>query len=108
MRTPSEREHGIVAILDALGAATYGDTEIKRFIDSRRLVLQLPLSSTLLPNDFQEAVLAAFLNSQHIPLNVAYCIIKGHLSNRIRYATLFLPLLEGITLRRLKHLNAAW
>jgi len=41
MRTPSEREHGIVAILDALGAATYGDTEIKSFIDSRRRVLQL-------------------------------------------------------------------
>src|SRR6266481_2427783 len=41
MRTPSEREHGIVAILDALGAASYGDAEIKRFIDSRHLVLQL-------------------------------------------------------------------
>lgn len=41
MRTPPDREHGIVAILDALGAASYGDEEIKRFIDSRRLVLQL-------------------------------------------------------------------
>jgi hypothetical protein len=41
MRTPPEREHGIIAILDALGAASYGDAEIKRFIDSRRVVLQL-------------------------------------------------------------------
>jgi hypothetical protein len=41
MRTPSEREHGIVAILDALGAASFGDAEIKRFIDSRQLVLRL-------------------------------------------------------------------
>ena len=41
MRTPSEREHGIVAILDALGAASFGDAEIKRFIDSRQVVLRL-------------------------------------------------------------------
>jgi len=41
MRTPSEPENGIVAILDALGAATYGEAEIKRFIDSRKIVLQL-------------------------------------------------------------------
>jgi hypothetical protein len=41
MRTPSEREHGIVAILDALGAASFGDTEIRRFIDSRQVVLRL-------------------------------------------------------------------
>ena len=41
MRTPSEPENGIVAILDALGAASYGDAEIRRFIDSRQVVLQL-------------------------------------------------------------------
>jgi hypothetical protein len=41
MRTPSEPENGIVAILDALGAASYGDAEVKRFIDSRQVVLQL-------------------------------------------------------------------
>jgi len=41
MRTPSERQNGIVAILDALGAANYGDAEIKRFINSRQIVLQL-------------------------------------------------------------------
>lgn len=41
MRTPSKPENGIVAILDALGAASYGDAEIKRFIDSRQVVLQL-------------------------------------------------------------------
>lgn len=32
MRTPSEPENGIVGILDALGAASYGDPEIRRFI----------------------------------------------------------------------------
>jgi hypothetical protein len=41
MRTPSDRQTGIVAILDALGAASYGDAEIKRFINSRQIVLQL-------------------------------------------------------------------
>jgi len=41
MRTPSEPENGIVAILDALGAASYGDPEIRRFIDSRQIVLDL-------------------------------------------------------------------
>src|SRR5713101_8165832 len=41
MRTPPERQNGIIAILDALGAANYGDAEIKRFIDSRQVVLEL-------------------------------------------------------------------
>lgn len=41
MRAPSEPENGIVAILDALGAASYKDAEIARFIDSRRVVLRL-------------------------------------------------------------------
>ena len=41
MRTPSKPENGIVAILDALGAASYGDAETKRFMDSRELVLEL-------------------------------------------------------------------
>jgi hypothetical protein len=41
MKSPSKPENGIIAILDALGAANYGDTEIKRFIDSRQVVLQL-------------------------------------------------------------------
>lgn len=41
MRTPSQPENGIVAILDALGAASYGDAEVKRFIDSRQVVLRL-------------------------------------------------------------------
>jgi hypothetical protein len=42
MRTdPDRRENGIVAILDALGTATYADAEIKRFRESRQIVLQL-------------------------------------------------------------------
>jgi hypothetical protein len=41
MRTTSDRENGVVAILDALGAATYGEAEIKRFIESRQIVIQL-------------------------------------------------------------------
>jgi hypothetical protein len=41
VRTPSEFENGIVAILDALGAASYEDLEIKRFISSRQVVLEL-------------------------------------------------------------------
>jgi hypothetical protein len=41
MRTASNRENGVVAILDALGTATYGETEIARFIESRQVVLGL-------------------------------------------------------------------
>jgi hypothetical protein len=38
---PSRHRHGIVAILDALGASNYTDAEIKRFMQSRRIVLGL-------------------------------------------------------------------
>src|SRR5437660_2947893 len=37
----SEREWGLVAILDALGASSYSDEEIARFIRSREIVLGL-------------------------------------------------------------------
>ena len=37
----SEREWGLVAILDALGAAGYSDDEIERFLRSREIVLGL-------------------------------------------------------------------
>lgn len=40
MRTLNERQTGIVAILDALGASGFGDTEIQRFMDSRDFVIQ--------------------------------------------------------------------
>ena len=39
MRSPHEQQQGMVAILDALGAASYTDQEIERFLDSRALVL---------------------------------------------------------------------
>ena len=41
MRSPTKHKHGLVAILDALGAAAYGPTEIDRFMDSRDVVLRL-------------------------------------------------------------------
>ena len=37
--TPDPR-NGAVAILDALGAASYGDLEIKQFLNSRRHVIE--------------------------------------------------------------------
>lgn len=40
-KTPIQSELGIVAILDALGAATYSDVEIKRFLRSKELVIGL-------------------------------------------------------------------
>lgn len=40
MKTPHEQLEGVVAILDALGAAAYTDVEIGRFLDSRELVLR--------------------------------------------------------------------
>lgn len=36
-----DKQYGIIAILDALGAANYGDKEIERFIQSRDIVLSL-------------------------------------------------------------------
>lgn len=41
MKTLLEYQNGIVAILDALGAASYSDIEVKRFMESRSNVLQL-------------------------------------------------------------------
>jgi hypothetical protein len=43
MRTVAslDRQQGIVAVLDALGASTYGDEEIRRFMRSREIVLGL-------------------------------------------------------------------
>jgi hypothetical protein len=34
-----DKQYGIIAILDALGASTYGDKEIKRFMQSRDIVV---------------------------------------------------------------------
>lgn len=39
--TDSHHQQGIVAVLDALGAANYGDEEIRRFMHSRQTVLGL-------------------------------------------------------------------
>jgi hypothetical protein len=50
MRTASKHENGIVAILDALGAASYSESEIERFLKSRQVVLEAL-------NDKAEAVL---------------------------------------------------
>ncbi len=41
MKKSTEQQNGIVAILDALGAASYSDTEVERFLQSRSNVLQL-------------------------------------------------------------------
>ncbi len=41
MRTPTQQENGIVAVLDALGAANYTNVEIERFMRSRENVLTL-------------------------------------------------------------------
>jgi hypothetical protein len=40
MKSPNERQNGMVAILDALGATDFGEPEIQRFMISRDLVLQ--------------------------------------------------------------------
>jgi hypothetical protein len=37
--TPKQPVQGLIAILDALGAATYSEAEIERFLESRELVL---------------------------------------------------------------------
>lgn len=36
-----EQKQGIIAVLDALGAATYNDIEISQFLNSRERVLEL-------------------------------------------------------------------
>jgi hypothetical protein len=41
METPKDRYTGLVAILDALGASTYSDPKIDRFVRSLDIVLDL-------------------------------------------------------------------
>lgn len=41
MRSPAKQENGIVAIFDALGAASYSNVDIERFLQSRSSVLDL-------------------------------------------------------------------
>jgi hypothetical protein len=41
MKSPKNKEHGMVAILDALGAANYSDLEIESFLKSRDNALRL-------------------------------------------------------------------
>src|ERR1700733_2664089 len=41
MKSPKAKQHGMVAILDALGAASYSDPEIERFMRSREIALRL-------------------------------------------------------------------
>src|SRR4030042_7122936 len=40
MNLPNQK-NGIIAILDALGAANYDDTEIREFLESRQVVMKL-------------------------------------------------------------------
>jgi hypothetical protein len=40
LRTPYHHQLGVVAILDALGASSFGEQEIKAFIDSQETILQ--------------------------------------------------------------------
>lgn len=41
MKSPAEHKNGLVAIVDALGAAAYGRAEINRFMRSREIVLRM-------------------------------------------------------------------
>ena len=41
VKTSRDRENGLVAVLDALGASNYSDAEIQRFMRSRQNVLEL-------------------------------------------------------------------
>src|SRR5437773_847617 len=41
MKSPTKHKNGLIAILDALGAAAYGRSEIDRFMDSCDIVLRL-------------------------------------------------------------------
>lgn len=57
----SDTQNGIVAILDALGTATYEDAETKRFIDSRRLVLSLLREKAIdVLGEIQEDMISVF------------------------------------------------
>jgi hypothetical protein len=41
MRSPQNHKTGLIAVLDAMGAASYGVTEIARFMESREIVLAM-------------------------------------------------------------------
>jgi hypothetical protein len=60
-RRASDTQNGIVAILDALGTATYEDAEIKRFIDSRDVVLNLLRAKAIdVFGDIRENMISVF------------------------------------------------
>jgi hypothetical protein len=41
MKSPQDHRTGLIAVLDAMGAASYGATEIARFMESRKIVLNM-------------------------------------------------------------------
>jgi hypothetical protein len=75
MRSPTNTQHGIVAILDALGAATYSDLEIQSFLKSRENALKLldeKIEGVLGPSQgsiftFNDTLLIAFKTDSRQP-----------------------------------------
>lgn len=58
-----EQKKGLIAILDALGAASYSDREISRFLDSRELVLRLlrrKANAKAVRGDIDESLVTTF------------------------------------------------
>lgn len=78
MRSPTNKQNGIIAVLDALGAASYSDQEIQIFLRSRENVMTLlnekieGMSDKIDRNDidiftFNDTMLIAYKTNSHQP-----------------------------------------
>lgn len=104
MRSPVNKQNGMVAIFDALGAASYSDKEIQRFLWSRDHVLKLlgekieHMPRRIAPKDikiftFNDTILIAYTtNAQQPNLNQItsfFIILRRFLVDSLRQKILF-------------------
>jgi hypothetical protein len=96
MRTPIHHETGLIAILDALGAASYSDAEIQKFLDSRALVLQLL-------NAKAESILGELTDrvSTFTFNDTIVILLKAHDEPSVRDVTAFFTLLRKFLIETL-------
>lgn len=103
MKTPSAHQNGIVAILDALGAASYSDDEVERFLESRSNVIQLLnrkiegvlgiKSDRVITFTFNDTILLILQCGQHQPnlsdITSFFTILRKFLVDSMQHRILF-------------------
>jgi hypothetical protein len=94
------RENGIVAILDALGAANYEDAEIRRFMDSRQVVLGLlNQKAEDLLGDISQSMITTFTFNDTILI----ILTTGDTEPNLKQITNFFMIIRKFLVDSLKH-----